>query len=110
MKYAQPVSTELKIRTCFNLLGPLTNPSGATAQLLGAPSAKAAELMAHAIAGLGLTRGFVVHGSDGLDEITTTGPTDAWEIRDGKVEHRMLEPEDFAIHRATKDDIKGDTL
>ncbi len=86
MKHAQPVRVDLKMRTVFNLLGPLTNPAGATAQLIGAPSVHAAELMAGALAALGLQRGFVVHGSDGLDEITTTGPTSAWEIRDGCVE------------------------
>jgi hypothetical protein len=66
---------DLKMRTVFNLLGPLTNPAGASAQLAGAPSAHFAELIAGALAALGLERGFVVHGSDGLDEITTTGPT-----------------------------------
>ena len=107
MKHAQPVRTELKMRTVFNLLGPLTNPSGATAQLVGAPSEKAAELMAGALAALGLQRGFVVHGSDGLDEITTTGSTLAWEICDGRASLRTLEPEDFAMHRATPEDLRG---
>ena len=107
MKHAQPVRTELKMRTVFNLLGPLTNPSGANAQLAGAPSEKAAELIAGALATLGLQRGFVVHGSDGLDEITTTGPTSAWEIRDGRVEARMLEPGDFAVQTADTDDLRG---
>jgi anthranilate phosphoribosyltransferase len=107
MKHAQPVRVELKLRTVFNLLGPLTNPAGATAQLLGAPSAKAAEVMAGAMAALGLERGFVVHGSDGLDEITTTGPTDVWEIRAGIVEHRVLEPNDFAVKPAAHQDLKG---
>jgi anthranilate phosphoribosyltransferase len=107
MKYAQPVRVDLKLRTVFNLLGPLTNPAGANAQLLGAPSARAAELMAGAMAELGLERGFVVHGSDGLDEITTTGPTNAWEIRGGRVEHRVLEPEDFAVRPAAPADLRG---
>jgi anthranilate phosphoribosyltransferase len=107
MKHAQPVRVDLKLRTVFNLLGPLTNPAGATAQLLGAPSPKSAELMAGAMAELGLHRGFAVHGSDGLDEITTTGPTDAWEIRDGNVEHRVLEPSDFAVQAASSADLKG---
>jgi anthranilate phosphoribosyltransferase len=107
MKHAQPVRTELKMRTAFNLLGPLTNPSGATAQLAGAPSERAAELIAAALATLGLERGFVVHGSDGLDEITTTGPTTAWEIRDGKAEKRMLEPADFAVAVARPEDLQG---
>jgi anthranilate phosphoribosyltransferase len=107
MKHAQPVRVELKMRTVFNLLGPLTNPAGATAQLIGAPSAKAAELMAGAAAGLGLERGFVVHGSDGLDEITTTGPTQVWEIHQGKVTARTLEPRDFGIQAAQTEDLLG---
>ena len=107
MKHAHPVRVDLKMRTVFNLLGPLTNPAGATAQLIGAPSLHAAELMAGAIAALGMRRGFVVHGSDGLDEITTTGPTSAWEIRDGRVEARVLEPSDFAVQTATADDLRG---
>ena len=107
MKHAHPVRVDLKMRTVFNLLGPLTNPAGATAQLLGAPSAQAAELMAGAMAALGLERGFVVHGSDGLDEITTTGLTAAWEIRGGKVEPREIDPEDFAVKRAATDDLRG---
>jgi anthranilate phosphoribosyltransferase len=85
----------LRIRTAFNLLGPLTNPAGATAQLVGA------------LAALGLKRGFVVYGADGLDEITTTGPTLAFEIREGKVERRTLEPADFAVATATLEDLRG---
>jgi len=107
MKHAQPVRVDLKMRTVFNLLGPLTNPAGANAQLIGAPSAKAAELMAGAIAALGMRRGFVVHGSDGLDEITTTGPTSVWEISDGRVEARELEPEDFGVKAAMSEDLRG---
>jgi anthranilate phosphoribosyltransferase len=107
MKHAQPVRVDLKMRTVFNLLGPLTNPAGATAQLIGAPSFHAAELMAGAIAALGIQRGFVVHGSDGLDEITTTGATSAWEIRDGLVEARTLEPDDFAVQTAKAEDLRG---
>ena len=107
MKHANPVRTDLKMRTFFNLLGPLTTPASATAQLAGAPSGRAAELIAGALAALGLKRGFVVHGWDGLDEITTTGPTLAYEIKDGKVQQRSLEPEDFAVHRTTADQLKG---
>jgi anthranilate phosphoribosyltransferase len=107
MKHAQPVRVDLKMRTVFNLLGPLTNPAGATAQVIGAPSLHAAELMAGAIAALGMQHGFVVYGSDGLDEITTTGPTSAWEIRDGTLEPRVLEPGDFAVHKAEADDLRG---
>jgi anthranilate phosphoribosyltransferase len=107
MKHANPVRVDLKLRTVFNLLGPLTNPAGATSQLVGAPSAAAAERMAGALAALGLKRGFVVHGSDGLDEITTTGPTLAFEIRDGRVEARLLEPGDFAVRTTTPAALKG---
>jgi anthranilate phosphoribosyltransferase len=107
MKHAQPVRVDLKLRTAFNLLGPLTNPAGANAQLAGAPSPEAAELMAGALAALGLRRGFVVHGSDGLDEITTTAPTLAFEIHDGTVERRTLDPEDFGVAHASPQDLKG---
>jgi anthranilate phosphoribosyltransferase len=107
MRYAQPVRRELHMPTVFNLLGPLTNPAGANAQVAGAPSEHAAELIAGALAGLGLRRGFVVHGADGLDEITTTGPTLAFEIRDGRVERRTLEPSDFGLPTARPQDLLG---
>ncbi|MBM3776503.1 MAG: anthranilate phosphoribosyltransferase [Acidobacteria bacterium] len=107
MKHAQPVRLELKMRTVFNLLGPLTNPAGATAQLVGAASEEAAELMAGALAGLGLERGLVVHGSDGADEITTTGPTLAFEIAAGKITRRRLDPEDFGIEPAAPESLHG---
>ncbi len=107
MKHAHPVRVDLKMRTAFNLLGPLTNPAGATAQLAGAPSARAAELMAGALAALELPHGFVVHGSDGLDEITTTGPTLAFEIRPRQVEHRTLSPEDFGVPPAAPAALQG---
>lgn len=107
MKHAQPVRLDLKMRTVFNLLGPLTNPAGARMQLAGAPSARAAELMAGALAQLGLERGFVVHGSDGLDEITTTGPTLAFEIADGTVHRRTLCPEEFGVAAASLAELKG---
>ncbi|MFN7992541.1 MAG: anthranilate phosphoribosyltransferase [Bryobacteraceae bacterium] len=106
-KHVHPVRLELKMRTVFNLLGPLTNPAGATAQLAGTPSAHAAELIAGALARLGLRRGFVVHGSDGLDEITTTGPTLAYEIHDGRVEKRTLLPEHFGVETARPEDLRG---
>lgn len=95
------------MRTVFNLLGPLTNPAGANAQLVGAPSEQAAGLMAEALAVLELRRGFVVHGSDGLDEITTTGPTTVFEIRDGRVEKRTLTPDDFGVRTASPEELKG---
>lgn len=106
-KHAQPARLELKTRTVFNLLGPLTNPAGAGAQLAGAPGPEAAALIAQALAALGLSRGFVVHGADGLDEITTTGPTLAFEIRDGSVTRREFTPEDFGVARASMEDLRG---
>jgi anthranilate phosphoribosyltransferase len=106
-RHAHPVRVELKMRTVFNLLGPLTNPAGANAQLAGAPSAHAAELIARALAALGLERGFVVHGSDGLDEITTTGPTLVFDIHHGDVERRTVTPGDFGIPLARPDDLTG---
>jgi anthranilate phosphoribosyltransferase len=107
MKYAQPVRVDLKMRTAFNLLGPLTNPAGADAQLAGAPTLHAAHLIAGALAALGLRRGFVVHGSDGLDEITTTGPTQVYSIREGAVEPLTLSPADFGVPVAPPEALKG---
>jgi len=109
-KYAHPVRVDLKMRTVFNLLGPLTNPAGASAQLAGAPSPQFAELIAGALAALGLERGFVVHGSDGLDEITTTGPTLAFEVRRGEVTRRTLTPDDFGVAIARPEDLRGGDL
>jgi anthranilate phosphoribosyltransferase len=107
MKHAHPVRVDLKMRTAFNLLGPLTNPAGANAQVVGAPSDEAAGLMAGALAALGLKRGFVVHGSDGLDEITTTGPTLVYEIQDGRTERRIVGPEDFGVPAAHPEGLRG---
>jgi len=110
MKHAHPVRVDLKIRTVFNLLGPLTNPAGANAQVAGAPSERAAELIAGASAVLGLEHGFVVHGSDGLDEITTTGPTLVFEIRGREVQRRMVSPEDFGVAAAAPAALRGGDL
>jgi anthranilate phosphoribosyltransferase len=107
MKHAQPARIELKMRTAFNLLGPLTNPAGANIQLVGAPSLRAAELMAEALASLGLQRGFVVHGLDGLDEITTTRETRVLEIRGGAIAEHTLTPDDFGVPYAKESDLKG---
>ncbi len=107
MKHAQPVRRELKVRTVFNILGPLTNPAGADCQLAGAPSLEAAELMARVLAELGLRRAFVVHGSDGLDEITLTGKTYAFEVRDGSVTRRDFSPADFGLPSARLEEFRG---
>jgi anthranilate phosphoribosyltransferase len=97
MKHAQSVRRELKMRTAFNLLGPLANPAGVRRQLIGAPSPLAARLMAEALAELGTDRAFVVHGYDGLDEITTTGPTEVWTVSAAGVERQVWTPADFGV-------------
>ena len=107
MKHAQPARLELKMRTVFNLLGPLTNPAGAQRQLIGAPSEHAAELMASALAELGTERTFVVHGAGGLDEVSTAGATVAFEVATGVVTMRVWEPEDFGVARAMIDAVRG---
>lgn len=107
MKYAQPVRRELKMRTVFNLLGPLANPARAQVQLVGAPSAKHAQIMADALSKLGTERSFVVHGDDGLDEISTTCATKVFEIRDTRVEKHIWQPEDFGISRSEIGHLTG---
>ena len=107
MKHAQPARLELKMRTVFNLLGPLTNPAGARRQLIGAPSLKAAELMAGAMAGLAPDHAFIVHGSDGLDEVTTTGPTFVFDIKRHEVRRLEWGPGDFGIEAADPDRLRG---
>ncbi len=107
MKHAQAARQELKMRTVFNLLGPLANPAGATRQLIGAPSVEAAELMAGALAELSAERAFVVHGSDGLDEVTTTGSTDVFEVHQNSVRRFSWNPSDFGIEPARLSDLAG---
>lgn len=107
MKYAQPARQELKMRTVLNLLGPLTNPAGARRQLIGAPSLQAAELMAQALAGLEPERAFVVHGSDGLDEVTTTGPTAIFEVTGDQVRRFEWRPSDFGVDDGEKSALAG---
>ncbi|HWR51184.1 MAG TPA: anthranilate phosphoribosyltransferase [Bryobacteraceae bacterium] len=107
MRHAQAARMELRMRTVFNMLGPLTNPAGATAQVVGAASTVAAELMAQALAELGLERGFVVHGSDGLDEITLCGETLVYDICNGRVFRRVVRPEDFGLSPAAREHMLG---
>jgi anthranilate phosphoribosyltransferase len=107
MKHAQPVRRELKLRTVFNLLGPLANPARAQAQLIGAASPEAAQLVAEALAELGTRRTFVVHGHDGLDEITTTAPTDVYDVSTGRVTKTVWTPSDFGVPRASIGELAG---
>jgi anthranilate phosphoribosyltransferase len=107
MKQVQSVRRELRMRTMFNLLGPLTNPARATGQVVGVYSLDLVEKLAEALSLLGLHRALVVHGLDGLDEITITGPTRVAEAREGSVRSYEVEPEEFGMSRAPLQDISG---
>ena len=107
MKYVQPARRELRLRTVFNLLGPLTNPAKASAQVVGVYSSELVEKVAEALSMLGLTRALVVHGSDGLDEITITGPTRVAEVRNGDVRSYEVTPEQFGIERSPMESLMG---
>ena len=107
MKYVQPARRELRLPTVFNLLGPLTNPANASVQVVGVYSADLVEKLAEALAMLGLRRALVVHGNDGLDEITITGPTRVAEMRDGSVRAYEVTPEEFGLKRAPLEAISG---
>jgi anthranilate phosphoribosyltransferase len=107
MRHVGPTRKELGIRTAFNLLGPLTNPAGATRQLVGVPRPELTELVARSLALLGTERAWVVHGADGLDEISTTGYTKVSECRDGAVNTFYVHPYDFMLPKAATDDLRG---
>jgi anthranilate phosphoribosyltransferase len=107
MKQVQKVRRELRMRTMFNLLGPLTNPAHASGQVVGVYALDMVEKLAEALSMLGLHRALVVHGLDGLDEITITGPTRVAEARDGTVRTYEVDPEEFGMKRATLADISG---
>jgi anthranilate phosphoribosyltransferase len=107
MKQVQTVRRELRMRTMFNLLGPLTNPARASGQVVGVYSLDLVEKLAEALSMLGLRRALVVHGLDGLDEITITGTTRVAEAREGSVRSYEVEPEEFGMARATLPDISG---
>jgi anthranilate phosphoribosyltransferase len=107
MKYVQTARRELHLRTVFNLLGPLTNPARATCQVVGVYSADLVEKLAEALCMLGLRRALVVHGSDGLDEITITGATRIAEVREGQVRSYEVTPEEFGLQRTKLGEISG---
>ncbi len=107
MKQVQAVRRELRTRTMFNLLGPLTNPARAFGQVVGVYSLELVEKLAEALSMLGLRRALVVHGLDGLDEITITGTTRVAEAREGSVRSYEIEPEEFGMKRAALEDIAG---
>jgi len=107
MKHAIGPRREIGIRTIFNILGPLTNPAGADRQVLGVFREDLVEPLAKVLLSLGCRRGFVVHGSDGMDEITLTGPTLVAAISGGAVELQTIEPEQFGFERCPLSDLQG---
>lgn len=107
MKNWAPARAELGIRTILNFLGPLANPAGVTRQVVGVFNAAWTEPIAEALKNLGSVHAWVVHGSDGLDEITTTGTTRVTELKDGTIRSFDVTPEDAGLPRATLDDLKG---
>ncbi len=107
MKFAINPRKEIGIRTIFNILGPLTNPAGAKKQLLGVFSERLTDIMARVLCNLGSEYAMVVHGRDGMDEITTTDETVVTRCMDGKVETFTIRPEEFGIKRANMNDLLG---
>src|SRR5881409_210382 len=107
MKHVMTARREMGVRTVFNLLGPLTNPAGANAQVIGVSSEAFTEPLARVLAELGTLRAFVVHGADGLDEISNTGPSRISEVREGIVRNSTVRPEDFGLARASIQDLRG---
>jgi anthranilate phosphoribosyltransferase len=107
MRPAAPVRRELAARTVFNVLGPLTNPAGARAQVVGVYSAALAPTIAHVLAQLGTQRAFVVHGAFGVDEFSPAGPTLVCEVVGGEVHEREIDPLDLGIPRCDPDELRG---
>ncbi len=109
MKYAAAPRREIGIRTVFNILGPLTNPAGAQAQVLGVADGSLVEKLALVLQSLGCHHALVVHGEDGLDEITLTGKTRVSELKDGRTSSFFISPEDFGLPRVGLDKLRGGT-
>ena len=109
MKHVVPVRKELAVRTIFNFLGPLTNPAGASRQVLGVSDRGYQETIAEALVGLGCERALVVTGEDGVDELTLSEQTRVIEVADGRTEEWFVEPQDFGIDRRALDTIAGGT-
>ncbi|HOW34877.1 MAG TPA: anthranilate phosphoribosyltransferase [Candidatus Omnitrophota bacterium] len=110
MKYAGPVRKELGVETIFNILGPLTNPASATHQMMGIYDKGLVEPIAYVLKNLGIKRAMVVHGHDGLDEVTTTGATFISEYDGNEVSSYPLSPEEFGIAISKSEDLKGGDL
>ncbi len=109
MKYVAPVRKELSIRTVFNILGPLTNPAGASMELMGVYEEALVEPLARVLSNLGVKRAMVVYGQDGLDEISMSAPTAVCEVRNGSFRKYVLTPEELGLARCRKEDLIGGT-
>jgi anthranilate phosphoribosyltransferase len=109
MKHAGPVRRELAARTVFNVLGPLTNPAGARAQIVGVYSPLLVPVIADVLAALGARRAFVVHGAGGIDELSPTGPNLVYEVVAGDVRRREIDPLDLGIERCDPEELRGGT-
>ena len=107
MKHAAPVRRELGIRTVFNVLGPLTNPAGAQVQVLGVPHEGLGETMARVLALLGVRRALVVHGADGVDEVSLSGPTRVWDVGGETLRTYAVAPEDAGLAAVPLEAIRG---
>lgn len=107
MKYVAPVRKELGIRTVFNILGPLTNPAGASMELMGVYDQDLVEPLAQVLLNLGVKNAMVVYGKDGLDEISISSATDVCEVKDGVIRSYELTPEQFGFERCHKDELRG---
>jgi anthranilate phosphoribosyltransferase len=107
MRHAAPVRKDLGVRTAFNLLGPLTNPAGASRQIVGVPRPELTELMARSLLLLGSERAWVVHGADGIDEVSTTGYTKVSECKGGAVNTFYLHPADVGLPKSAPGSLKG---
>jgi anthranilate phosphoribosyltransferase len=107
MRHAAPVRRELAARTVFNVLGPLTNPAGARAQVVGVYAAELVPTIATVLASLGARRAFVVHGAGGIDELSPAGPNLVCEVAEGKVRRREIDPRDFGVPRCKPSDLSG---
>jgi anthranilate phosphoribosyltransferase len=107
MKYVMPARSQLKVRTVFNILGPLANPASACFQVVGVSSLEIMELVGNALQGLGLRHAFVVHGANGMDEVSISSRTYVVELREGELRQFIMTPEDFGIAPAKIETLQG---
>jgi anthranilate phosphoribosyltransferase len=107
MRHAAPVRRELAARTVFNVLGPLTNPAGARAQVVGVYAPSLVRTIADVLAQLGARRAFVVHGAGGIDELSPAGPNLVCEVADGVVHEREIDPLELGVPRCAPEELRG---